>query len=232
MLSTAKLSSAWRARWSGVARWRSIQVLPAIALTVVMAGCGGDGGVTKHPQLESATIKLRYSGPRYAGTFYSGDLPYTDTAVWIESGSGQYLQTLSVTPTVVSVGSYSHVEHLPAWQTSTGLTYADLEEQTEEGPAPSFDGLTQASVLFADAVDDTTFVCEWDLGDAAGIDLEGDQFRFCAEVANIAKSDPTAHIVAESACGTLDLEARLATPAVPTAHILELSATLNERQAN
>jgi hypothetical protein len=232
MVSKGKLSSSSRERRRRVVLWRSIGVLSAIALSVPMAGCGGDDGVTKHPQLESVTIKLRYSGPRYSGTFYSGFLPATDLAVWIETGSGEHVQTVSVTPSVVYVGTYSHVEHLPVWQASTGLTYADLEEETEEGIAPSFDGLTHASVLFEDAVDDTTFVCEWDLGEAAGIRLEGDQFRYCAEVANITKSDATAYIVAESACGTVDLGAGQTTSAAPTAHILELSATLNAPQTD
>jgi hypothetical protein len=162
--------------------------LAAAALSAPMTGCGGDNGVTG-TQVESVTLRGRYSGPRYAGTFYSGFLPATDLVVWIETGSGEYVQTLSVTPEVVSVGSYSHVEHLPAWQASTGLTYADLEadleEGTQDGIARSFDGLTRASVLFEDEVADTTFRCEWDLGEAAGIKLKGTRFRYCAEAANI-----------------------------------------------
>ncbi len=226
--------------------WLANTLLRLLGGTAAMAllAPGSDPAVASAadawPEVKSVTVSVRFSGPRYAGTFYSGFLPATDFAVWIESAAGAHLQTLKVTPQAVSVSTYSHLDHLPAWQASTGLTYEDLQAQTSSGVAPSFDGLTQASVLFADAVAETSLVFTWDLGRAAGIALESGQFRFCAEVANIVKNDAAAYqIVAEHACGALDLAAMplgSGAPSAltvnvpqPTQHIIELTARVHVR---
>ena len=211
--------------------------LPAVlflgALAASGSGCGDDNSVDSQPQAASVTVTLRWNGPRYAGGFYSSFLPATDYAVWIESSTGEHVKTLAVTPTVVSVGEYSHLDHLPEWTASTDLTYTDLESETDRGVAPSFDALTRASVLFAPALADTTLSFGWDLQSAEGVPADRGRFRFCAEVANIAKDDASAYeILAECACGQIDLDAFTVTPATPTQHILELSAQLHEAPAD
>lgn len=204
----------------------------ALVLATVLAavGCDSDNGVKSLPDVESVTIVLRYSGPRYAGSFYSSFLPATDAAVWLETAAGEHVETLMVTPTVVSVGDYSHVDHLPSWQAATGLTYADLEAETDRGVAPSFDSLTRASILFAAATVDTTVTLQWvPPQPPPGTTAEQLRYRFCAEVGNIVKDDAAAYqIVAESTCGTLDLAAVQALAAPPTSHILELRAAVAE----
>lgn len=211
----------------GPSRW--LFAASAIFLALYAAGCDDDKGVESNAEVQSVTVRLRFSGPRYAGSFYSGYLPATDCAVWVQTASGEHVQTLAVTPTVVSVGDYSHLDHLPAWQASSGVTYAELESQTDSGVAPDFDGVTKASVLFQETAGDTTLVTQWNLEEASAGADEGTEFRFCAEVANISKDAADSYtIISEHTCGTLDLDGPAVTPAPTTEHILELSAVVHE----
>ena len=204
------------------------RILIALCLSVLVftgTGCDSDNGVEAKPTISSATITLRFSGPRYAGSFYSGFLPATDHAVWIEDADGQYVKTLGISKSVVSVALYSHVDHLPTWMAKSGTTYEALQAETEGGVAPSFDAVSGASVYFVGDVTDSTLVFEWDLKDGEGNRVLEADFRFCAEVANITKDEATSyHINSETTCGLMDLKEQSTTPADPTEHILELSA--------
>ena len=204
------------------------RIMVALCLSVLVysgAGCDSDKGAEAKPTISSVTVTLRFSGPRYAGSFYSGFLPATDHAVWIEDAEGQYVKTLGISKSVVSVAQYSHVEHLPTWMAKSGTSYEALQAETEEGVAPSFDSVSGASVHFLGAVTDSTLVFEWDLTDKAGNRVSEENFRFCAEVANITKDEATSYqINSETNCGLMDLKEQSATLADPTEHILALSA--------
>jgi len=204
------------------------RIVIALFLSVLVlsgAGCKKENGVEIKPTIASVIVKLRFSGPRYAGTFYTGFLPATDHAVWIEDAEGHFLKTLGISQSVVSVGDYSHVEHLSTWQAKSGTTYEDLQAETEEGVAPSFDAVSGASVYFQEGITDTTLVLEWDLKDSEGNRVPEGKFYFCAEVANITKDEATAYeINPENTWGLMDLKEGSTTPANSTQHILELSA--------
>lgn len=204
------------------------RIIIALCLSVLVlfgAGCDNDNGVEAKPTISSATITLRFSGPRYAGTFYPNFFPATDHAVWIEDAKGQYVKTLGISKSVVSVGDYSHLGHLPTWTAKSGTTFEALQAETEEGVAPSFDAVSGASVYFLGDVTDSTLVFEWDLTDKAGERVSEGKFRFCAEVANITKDEATSYQVNnETTCGQMDLKEQSTTLADPTQHILELSA--------
>ena len=205
--------------------FRIIITLCLFVLVLFGTGCDNDNGVEAKPTIVSATITLRFRGPRYAGTFYSGILPATDHAVWIEDAEGQYVKTLGISKSVVSVGDYPHLNHLPTWMVKSGTTFEALQAETEEGVAPSFDAVSGASVYFVGDVTDSTLVFEWDLTDKAGNRVSEDDFRFCAEVANITKNEATSYeINPETTYGLMDLKEQSTTLADPTQHILELSA--------
>jgi hypothetical protein len=204
------------------------RILIASCLSVLVftgAGCDNDKGVEAKPTIASAIITLRFSGPRYAGSFYPVFFPATDHAVWIEDAEGQYVKTLGISKSVVSVAQYSHVDHLPTWMAKSGTTYEVLQAETEEGVAPSFDAVSGASVYFVGDVTDSTLGFLWDLKDGEGNHVLEANFRFCAEVANITKDEATSYqINSETTCGLMDLKEQSTTLADPTQHILELSA--------
>ena len=106
---------------------------------------------TPRLQYDAAHLSVTLTGPRYQGDFY----PFpplrvpTDYAIWIEDASRRYVRTLEITQVAVSVGDEgSHLEHLPSWMASSGVTYATLQRQTDAGIAPAFDGITSASPFF------------------------------------------------------------------------------------
>lgn len=172
-------------------------------------------------------VHLTLNGPIYQGTFYSGYLPRTDYAIWIEDGNRQYVKTLRITRSVVSVGEYQHVDHLPTWMSKSGITYEKLLEETgnQPGVAPSFEGLTSASPYFPSEDSTQTFVAEWDFTDANGNAVPSGIYYFCAETANITKNEATSYTIqAENTFGAVDLKKEKITPATPTTHILELTA--------
>ncbi len=205
--------------------FRIIITLCLSVLVLFGTGCNNDNGVEAKPTISSATITLRFSGPRYAGSFYSGFLPATDHAVWIEEADGQYVKTLGISKSVISVGDSPHLDHLPTWMAKSGTTYEALQAETEEGVAPSFDAVSAASVYFLGDVTDSTLVFEWDLKDGEGNRVLEGNFRFCAEVANIMKDEATAYqINAENTYGSMNLKEQSTTLADSTQHILELSA--------
>jgi hypothetical protein len=205
--------------------FKIIIVLCLSVLVFTGSGCDNDNGVEAKPTISSVIVTFRFSGPRYAGSFYSGFLPATDHAVWIEDAGGQYVKTLGISKSVVSVGDYPHLDHLPSWMAKSGTTYEALQAETEEGMAPSFDAVSGASVYFLGAVTDSTLVFEWDLKDKVGNQVSEGEFRFCAEVANITKDEATSYqINSETTCGLMDLKEQSATSADPTEHILGLTA--------
>ena len=200
----------------------------AIFLTVLVlsgSGCEKEKGIEPNPTISSLIVKLHFNGPKYAGTFYTGYLPATDHAVWIEDAGRHYLKTLGISQSVVSVGRYSHLEHLLTWQAKSGITYEDLKAETDLGVAPSFDAVSDASVYFQGDITDTTLVFEWNLKDKEGNRVPEGEFYFCAEVANITKDEATIYQVNnEPTSGLMDLKEGNIVPADPTQHILELSA--------
>lgn len=172
-------------------------------------------------------IRLTLSGPIYQGTFYSGYLPRTDYAIWIEDQNRNYVKTLQITKSVVSVGDYSHVDHLPTWMSKSGITYEKLQEETgnQPGIAPSFEGITSASPYFPSEDTTQTFFAEWAFTDGSGKAVSSGIYYFCAESANITKNEATAYTIqAESTFGSVDLGKGKIQPATPTTHIRELSA--------
>ena len=199
--------------------WRTV----AVALGVLLSGMGCSEIIQTEPK--SVVVTLRFSGPRYVGGFYKDYLPATDYAVWVEDGEGEYIKTLGISQSVVSVGKYPHVDHLPTWKAKSGVTYEQLQAETQEGIAPSFDAVSRASVLFREDMVDTTLTFEWDLKDARDQAVPEGTYYFCAEVANIAKDRAVSYeVIHEATRGKLDLKARTASPAEPTEHILELKA--------
>ncbi|MBN2201578.1 hypothetical protein JW777_06485 [bacterium] len=176
-------------------------------------------------------VVLSASGPRYEGTAYTVPplpaLPATDVAVWITDKDGRHVKTLAVTPSVVSVGNYSHVDHLPAFAASAGVTYEALQAETggQMGVAPSFDAVTMASPLFeSDAVRD--FQAVWDMTDDAGAAVAKGNYTVWAETANIVKNDPTIYTIrAENTSVPVDLVQEEAGTAAATAHIRSVAVS-------
>jgi len=181
------------------------------------------------------------TGPRYQGDFY----PFpplrvpTDYAIWIEDANRRHVRTLEITQVAVSVGDEgSHLEHLPSWMASSGVTYAALQQQTDAGIAPAFDGITSASPFFWAAMEEQTIELGWDLKNAAGERVKPGTYYACAEAANILKEGDRAtntttrfEILAESRCLKLDLKKGDYEADPPTAHIPQLSATFEKGAA-
>ncbi len=163
-------------------------------VTLILLGCLILGFVAcdndHKDELGSVHIVLTLTGPRYQGDFYASFLQVTtDYAFWIEDAQRNFIKTLQITPVAVTVDSAvgSHIEHLPSWSQSAGLTYSDLESETLDGLPPSFDGLTSASPFFSSETDaDTLTVC-WDLTDADGQKVTSGIYYACVEAANIIK---------------------------------------------
>lgn len=176
-------------------------------------------------------VVLSANGPRYEGTAYTvpplPSLPPTDIAVWITDKDGRHVKTLAVTPSVVSVGAYSHVDHLPAFAASAGVTYEGLQAQTggQPGLAPSFDGVTMASPLFeSDSFRD--FQAVWDMTDGAGAAVAKGNYTVRVETANIVKNDPVIYtITAENTSVPVDLATEEAGTAAATAHIRSVTVS-------
>ena len=112
-------------------------IIVGIGMVYSLSNSGGN--------IKSVVIELYFNGPLYQGSFYQGSLPATDYAIWIEDADRNYVETLVVSPSIVSVGQYSHVEHLPSWQKASGVTYEALQKEITEGVAPSFDAVTSAN---------------------------------------------------------------------------------------
>jgi len=201
-------------------------VICVLALALVM--CSKDK-TKKGTDVKSVKIEVRLNGPVYQGSFYKGYLPPTDCGIWIEDAAHKYVKTVKITAEVVTVGQYSHVNHLPAWMASSGVTFEQLQQETggQEGVSPVFDALTQASPLAtADSV--KTISGTWDLTDKAGRKVQPGVYYVLAEAANIAKDDPaTVTINAEHTSASIDLLAALAETAPSTAHILGLTVQFN-----
>ena len=204
--------------------WR---VLVALILLLTVAGIA-HALINSGGRFISLAIQLRINGPVYQGSFYKGFLPATDYAVWIEDEHGNYVETLAISESVVTVGEYSHVEHLPTWQQASGVTYEALQGETADGVAPSFDAVTSASVRFTGDVAEQTLTCVWPVFDVDVPLVEPGLYNYCAEVANITKDEAAGYrINAETTRGTVDVEHHTAQPAAPTSHILSLSASFS-----
>ena len=206
-----------------------------IVLTSIM--CTKDKDTDNEKVFTSVQILLNLIGPKYQGTYYPDFLEVTtDYAIWIEDANREYVKTLQITPVAVTVDSAhgSHIEHLPGWSEAAGITYADLENETDDGVAPSFDGITGASPFFApDAVEITISVI-WDLTDAEEQPVGPGVFYACAEAANIIKDgDSEAETVtrfeinAESICIRMDLENGTYQPDPPTENLTSMKADFN-----
>ncbi|MFC1569810.1 DUF2271 domain-containing protein [bacterium] len=159
-----------------------------VILTTTM--CNKDNSVNNNTLYQTVQILLKLKGPAYQGTYYPDYLQITtDYAIWIEDAERTFVKTLQITPVAVTVDSAhgSHIEHLPVWSEASGLSYEDLELETDDGIAPSFDGITSASPFFAVGEVEQTLTVNWDLTDANGQDIESGIYYCCAEAANIIK---------------------------------------------
>ncbi len=176
-------------------------------------------------------VVLSANGPRYEGTAYTvpplPSLPPTDIAVWVTDMDGRHVKTLAVTPSVVSVSTYSHVDHLPAFAASAGVTYEGLQAETggQPGVAPSFDAVTMASPLF-ESDSARAFQAVWDLTDNTGTAVAKGNYTVWVETANIVKNDPTIYTIkAENTSVTVDLVTEAAGTAAATAHIQSVAVS-------
>lgn len=197
-----------------------------LALTVIM--CSKDK-TKKGADFKSIRVEVRLNGPVYLGSFYKGYLPPTDCAIWVEDASHKYVKTLKITAEVVTVGQYSHVNHLPAWAASSGVTFEQLQQETGglEGVSPVYDALTQASPLAtADSV--KTVIGTWNLTDKTGKKVQPGVYYVFAEAANITKGDDAVvSIQAEQASSRIDLTSGISGTASLTAHIIGMKVQFN-----
>ncbi|NQT25368.1 DUF2271 domain-containing protein [candidate division KSB1 bacterium] len=165
-----------------------VLLLGLIILTSTM--CSKDKDENEKLIINAVQVLLKATGPRFEGNGYPASLQVTsDYVIWVEDADRNYIKTLEVTPVAVTVDTAhgSHIEHLPNWAAAAGLSYADLETETEDGVAPSFDGLTGASPYFESDTSEQTITVDWNLIDAAGQSLEAGVYYCCAEVANFIK---------------------------------------------
>ena len=206
--------------------------LACISLALSTLMCSKDRS-SMSPKIKSVTVELKLSGPMYQGTFYTGFLPRTDYGIWVVDADQKYVKTLKITTEAVSVGQYQHCDHLPAWMASSGITYAQLQQETggQEGVAPSFDAISNASPYFAaDSVQ--IFTCTWDLTDRNGAQVKSGTYLVFAEAANITKSDPVVYTIdAEHTSARIDLVRGTIESAASTANIRSLTATFNLNEA-
>ncbi|MBN1895716.1 DUF2271 domain-containing protein [bacterium] len=199
-------------------------ILVILGFCIVLVMCDRSKSVLETgASFSSLDIALKFKGPVYQGTFYNVSVN-TDYVIWIENAARQYVKTLRITPTAVTVGTHgSHVEHLPAWMAKSGVTYAGLSGLTTDGiPAP-FDAMTSASPVFdGDTV--ITATVNWDMKDQDGKPVNTGVYYCCAEAANLIKNtDNDTQIIAENTAASIDLESGAVTAASPTAHILEIA---------
>lgn len=179
-------------------------------------------------------IMLKATGPRFEGNAYPPTLQVTsDYAIWLEDADRSYIKTLEISPVAVTVDSAhgSHIEHLPTWAAAAGFTYADLEAETEDGVAPSFDGITGASPYFESDTSEKDITTTWDFTDAADQALEAGIYYCCAEVANIIKEADSLGTVTrfEIKSETLAMQINTSdgtfTTEEPTANLKDMTAT-------
>jgi hypothetical protein len=204
-------------------------ILGILALSALFLMCDRSKSIMETgAPFSSLDIALKFKGPVYQGTFYNVSVN-TDYVIWIENAARQYIRTLRITPTAVTVGTHgSHVEHLPAWMAKSGVTYAGLSALTTDGVPAPFDAMTSASPVFDG---DTVIVAtvNWDLKDQDGKPVSTGLYHCCAEAANLIKNtaDDT-QIVAENTSASIDLKTGTVNAASPTAHILEIAVTPKE----
>ena len=163
-------------------------ILMILSLLLLTTMCSKDD---KESLSTIVKIMFTLNGPVFQGDGYpEGTNVPTDFAVWVEDESGEFVKTLQVTPTAVTVDTAhgSHIEHLAVWSEAAGVTYADLAAETDDGVAPSYDGLTTASPNLMAGPAEQSFTVSWDLTDANGDDVEPGQYICVIESANISKN--------------------------------------------
>ena len=207
--------------------------LLAVSFLVLGLGCSdddGDGSTQK-----KVLVSLTFNGPVYEGNWYSGYLPATDHAIWIEDENNSFVTTLQLNESIVKVGEHgAHLEHVPAWTAASGESDDSLSQRVDTANGVDipldYDGITAASVLFEGAPPpDTTIEATWDLTDYTGAEVAAGTYRFCAEVANIQKDSaatnpPPEYVISETCCGTVEVEDGPVTDASPTQSISSLTA--------
>ena len=177
-------------------------------------------------------VTLTFQGPRYQGNFYSGYLPSTDWAVWIENSNHQYIRTLQINKGVVKIGEHgAHADHLPAWLACTGDSINDTPDA--DSIPDRFDGITAASYLFDSSNPSETVTATWDFTDASGNTVVEDTYYFCAEVANIQKDSAnnpvgyTFSVLSENTAGTVTYPSGATVDGTPSANILSCTGTID-----
>jgi hypothetical protein len=204
-------------------------VLPAAAFSVLILLACSSEKTTKNPDIKTVTVNVGLNGPVYRGAFYQGYLPRTDVGIWIADANQNYVKTLKITPSIVSVGEYPHISHLPTWAVCSGVTYEQLQQETgnEAGIAPSFEAVTFASPYFATEAAQTVSAV-WDLTDRNGSRVSPGVYYLFAETANITKNDSVlVTIDAEHTSARLNLVAGAAEPAALTPHIRSVAVSFD-----
>lgn len=207
-------------------------LLGLLIITSLM--CSKDKEENEKLIYKAVQILLKATGPRFEGNGYPPVVEVTsDYAIWVEDADRNFIKTLEVTPVAVTVDPVygSHIEHLPNWTDAAGLTYADLEKETEDGIPRSFDGLTGASPYFETDTSKQNIAVDWDMTDAAGQALEAGVYYCCAEVANIIKevddqgAETRFEIVAETLTMQINTSAGTYATEDPTENLKEMTAT-------
>ena len=162
-----------------------ILMLSVVLLTTL---CSKDDD---EPANQVVQIEFTLNGPLGVVAEVYGDavtVP-TDYAVWIEDAQGNFVKTLRVTETAVTVDSAhgSHIEHLAGWAEAAGLTYAELQQETASGVPASLDALTGASPNLMVEPFEETITVEWDKKDANGNAIESGIYACFVESANLYK---------------------------------------------
>lgn len=143
------------------------------------------------PANQVVQIVFTLDGPQgvVSEVYSEGITVPTDYAVWIEDAQGNFVKTLHVTETVVTVSPSqgSHLEHLASWAAAAGLTYEELQKETEDGIPASLDGLTGATPNLMVEPFEETITVEWDKKDANGNAIDSGIYACFVESANLHK---------------------------------------------
>lgn len=208
---------------------------------VLLFACMCSKDNKEYQVIQSIIISILCTGPGYEGTYYPDNLQVTsDYAIWIEDADHNYIKTLKITPVAVTVDSAhgSHIEHLPGWMETSGLTYSDLAAETANGIAPSFDGRTGASPYFESNTDEQTLTAVWDLSDANGDLVTGTTYYGVVEVANIIKDGDMGsgaterfEVHSETLSTSIDLNTQTGSCNDFTEHIQEISVEFSTQSS-
>lgn len=186
---------------------------------------------------EALTIAPNFSGPLFKGNYYSGYLPATGFALWVEDAQGSFVKTLHVSKGMVEVGLYgAHTNHLPIWEAKSGVVIdTSVSDKSLAFIPEEFDGITSASPSFGTTLPDTTLSFSWDFTDANGAAVIPGTYTFHFEAGNIEKDSvesgtPPVTVFSETSAGTVvyGVNSSTVTAGTATTFIGSLTGTLVE----